>query len=420
MAKLYFFEPFPDARKRWAEIILPKIKAGHRVNIYFSSNTIPTHYFCLFQFWYLSRIAMLGNVYLYIVLNDQVRNQSRDSSSKIAASNKSDLLWDVKKIMGCFGISPDRVFAYYSSEISGKMFNAKKTISFLLFKSSRSITQKDLEIPRENCELEYMENNAQYPLSYFLPKLVDLFTAEFFNELCPEDIKGKIDVFVTSGFGRPLISKLRHFLVKDGSLSPMGVVFGSIPKIPFFGHTTKIFKKHIAPDIRMSIEEIYEVILVYHVKTEHMKELLDTVLKLELGGISIPGENGIVKKTKNFAEFEKLDYKEQALMLATNLFEFLQRVNNAIKKENVRMPLCLDSKYGIQDFSKLFRSDLTMQVLKECHGQKITEIAKKLNKHQPNISKIVGQLKKLDLVYTDNLGGLHRKVNTIKIELDKI
>ena len=418
MTKSYF-EPFSDSKNRWKEIILPKIKAGHRVNVYFSSNTIPTHYFCLFQFWYLSKIAKLGNVYLYIVLNDQVQHRARENASKIAVENRSDMLLDVKKIMSCFGVSPDRVFAYYSSEISGKMFNAKKTISFLLFKSSRSITQKDLAIPKENCELEYMEKEAQYPLSYFLPKLVDLFTAEFFSELCPEDIKGKINVFVISGFGKPLISKLRNFLVKDGSLSPMGVVFGSIPKIPFFGHTTKIFKKHVAPDIRMSIEQIYEVILIYHVKIEHMKELLDTVLKWELDGISVPSENGSIK-TKNLAEFEKLDYKEQALILATNLFEFLQKINSAVKKANIQMPVCLDSKYKIQDFSKLFRSDLAMQVLKECHGQKITEIAKKLNKHQPNISKTVGQLKKLDLVYSDNLGGLHRKVNTIKIELDKI
>jgi hypothetical protein len=418
--KEFFFEPFLDCEKKWKSIILPKIRAGHRVNIYFSSNTIPTHYFCLFQFWYLSRIAKLGNVYLYIVLNDQITHKPAVLGHFHNFNSDRQTLSDVKKIFEGFGVPSERVFAYYSSEISGKMFNIKKGMSFMLFKGIRSIGPEDLKIPKEICELEYMEKETQYPLSYALPKFVDLFTMDFFKEICPEDINGKIDIFVTSGFGRPAISKLRNILIKDGLFSENSPVFGSIPRIPFFGHTTKIFKKHVAPNIEMSSEDIYEVILTYRVKTEHMKELLHSVLKWELGQLSVPGEKNTEIKTTEITDFEKFDYKKQALILAVNLFDFLQKVKTGMKKERTSVPVVFDSKEIIKEFSKIFRSELGISVLKECNGQKITEIAKKLNKHQPNISKIAGKLKKLDLISVDKEGGLHRNAETIKIDLKKL
>jgi DNA-binding transcriptional ArsR family regulator len=412
------FKPIKQHRLWWEKTILSKIRKNDRINVYFSSNASGNHYFLIAQFWHLAQLSKLGNIHYYIVVNDQILDETKNNVSINNSSGAS--LADTKSILAHFGIKPENINEYYYSDCLKKLFTLIPSTPFLFSKALRLISNKSLIIPKTNSDYEYMTSGTSYPPAYYVPKIIDLFIAQNFRSLHPEDIDGGIDIFVTSAFGEPFISKAYSVFVENRLIMNLKPIIISIPKIPFFGHNFEVYPKHITPNIKMNLEDIYESIIIYNVSEKHMVDLLEKFLMPNLNGeYIIPAEKGITRE-KSISLFKKLAYEKKALSLAHTFFEFFKQIKGLSKTEEQQDYILIKTEDELNSIKSIFSSPLTIDVLKECDGKTVSIISKKLNKHQPNISKIIQNLKKAGVVYSNKDGKIFIRARTIKICLDTI
>ncbi len=412
------FKPIKQHRLWWEKTILSKIRKNDRINVYFSSNASGDHYFLIAQFWHLAQLSKLGNIHYYIIVNDQILD---DEKNNVAIDNSSNArLANTREILNYFGIKSENINEYYYSDCLKKLFTLVPSTPFLFSKALRLISNKSLIIPKTNSEYEYMAPGTSYPPAYYVPKIIDLFIAQNFNLIHPEDIEGKIDIFVTSAFGEPFISKAYSIFVENRLIMNLKPIIISIPKIPFFGHNFEVYPKHITPNIKMSLEDIYESIIIYNVNEKHMVELLEKFLIPNLNGEYILAGEKMITREKSIALFKKLVYEKKALSLAHTFFEFFKQIKSLSHPKEKQDYLLIKNEAELASIKSIFSSPLTIDVLKECDGKTISTISKKLNKHQPNVSKIVQTLKKAGVVYSNKEGKIFIRARTIKICLDTI
>ncbi|MFA5763989.1 MAG: helix-turn-helix domain-containing protein [archaeon] len=414
-----FFIPLDRHKLWWEKTFLSKLQPNRKINVYFSSNASGSHYFFISQLWFLSKLKNLGDIYYYIIINNQIFDDTKNILNK--DENKSNKLSETIAILSYFGIDSNKIHCYYSSDCINKLFSTNSNMPFLFSKSLRLGSTKSLAMPKINSEYEYLESGQNYQLSYYIPKIMDLFISQSFHKFFPEDIDGSIDLFVSSWFGMPILSKIYSDFVEKGLVLDLKPLIISTKKLPFFGHNKKYYPVHIAPSIDMTIEDIYESILIYHVKENHMEQILKDILipNLDHKYKLLDKNNKIVESTK-FSDFKKLPYERKALSLAYSFFEFFKKINYKIENKKKNNYLLIDQKEDFEMLKGFFRSPLTFLILKECDGKTISEISKKLNKHQPNVSKIVSNLKSAGIIFSDKKGKLFVQLETIKIDLFKL
>ena len=414
-----YFTPFAEHKLWWEKTVLSKMQPNRRINVYYSPNASGLHYFFISQLWFLSKLSDLGNIHYYIVINDQLFDTAKNQLTK--ESSKSEKLNETAAMLSYFGVDPKNIHCYFSSDCVNKLFSTSSKAPFVFSKSLRSISPKMLNIPKTNIEYEYLDPKTNYPLSYYLPKVMDLFISQNLHLFYPEDIDDQVDVFVSSWFGMPLITKLYSIFTEKGLITDLKPILVSTKRIPFFGHNKKYYPRHIVPSTKMSIEDIYESILIYNVKAKHMEQLLTDILIPNLGGKFIISKSPQeILKSDNLTDFKKLSFEKKALSLAYSFFEFFKKINESTTNTPPHNYLSIKNNEDLEILKSLFRSPLTLSVLKNCNGKTISEISKKLDKHQPNISKIVSNLKKTGLILIDNKGRLSVQINTIKIDLREL
>ncbi|MBN1941475.1 MAG: helix-turn-helix transcriptional regulator [Candidatus Diapherotrites archaeon] len=413
------FDLAPEYEHVFREAIKQKLEKGERVNVFFSTNFFNFNYYYLTQFVFLSTLAKSPNVYFYIALADTVLFAKKHVHfSSPMASRETGVIQTnlevIRDILASLGVREQNVFVFKSSEAWIKFIKLDDQNIVEFYKALSLFPNSAFNIPKWWVERYYVPKNTKFSLAYAVQKYLDLFACKFFPQIYPEEIEGKIDVFVSGNAGSRLLLVAKDTLIQEGTLSkdlPILVMKG----VPCFGHTQLVNKKFCMPSIDMSVQEIYSVIRQYNVSSKHIKELFDNLLSKVLSEF-IVFEYGKVLPSKKQPNLEKHSIKDQRFLLAYNLEAYLKKLKSQLQDKQSAKYYSANKPENILRISKLLGSKFVLDVLNLSNGNNsITEISRKLGKHTSNVSAIISKLREEGLVQINKEGRPVRTLNTVKI-----
>jgi len=168
----------------------------------------------------------------------------------------------------------------------------------------------------------------------------------------------------------------------------------------------------------MNEEEIFSVITNNTVPAEHIKKMFTQLLNEYLTEfIDFDGKKFFV--TKQPPKISGHNINEQRSLLAKNLYRFLKQMQSQVYSSEAKEYLTVSEKEKIKSLTGLLNKKPVMEILSMANGTlTITEMAKKLDMHISNTSRIVSELKKNGLIKRDKNDRLVRTIHTIKFNLE--
>lgn len=365
--------------------------------IYFSSNTSQTNYFFIAQLFYLSLLYKLQKSNLIILLNDVAREQ-KNAPNTVTFEDMNSRISDVYSILDFFGVPSTNIVVHKLSEAWKQYILSNERASFNFLYDTLFFNEKILEIPSEIAELEYLRPKSNYELSYILQKHIDILVSSNYPRIFPKDFEDGVDLQVTSYFSYPLLRRISNDLLRRKTAPDIMPELFPLPKLPFFGNSELIFSGRIAPELRMSLSEINQVIRIYSIKQDFIELIFKNFLNHALKEFAVfEGKKRIF--SEHPPQLKNKSIKIQRMLLAENLHLLLSKIKEHLESKKQVFSLSFTEEDSVLQLCSVLRSKLALDVLRLCDGKKgVSEIARKLNKHQPNISTIISQLKRAGLV----------------------
>ena len=409
-----------EVKENLGKIIIPKLVSGERVNVLFTLGYYSPNYYYLFQLLSLSRFAKFKNVRLYFILADlDILNKKRLSAiSEEEYGIIEYKLKEVKDILLSFGFDEENTYFYKLSEVWNRLIriDPKQFINF--YNGASAMPISCLKMPNELCKLHYRLAGYHFTIAYFIRAYFEVIISAYFKEIYPEDISGKIDLFIVGHAGYFMFLNIKELLIKENLLPNDTPPFLPVLDLPCFGrgHLTKT--GFSVPSWNMEVQEIYEIIKANKVPAEHIKKIFTILLNEYLNEfIDFDGKKFTASKQPPKLSMHNID--EQRLLLAENLHKFLQKIREQVYASETKGYLTVSEKEKMKDLAALLNKKPAIEILSNANGTLTTsEMAKKLNMHVSNTSRMVSELKKQGLIKKDNNGNLVKTVRTVKFNLD--
>jgi len=380
--------------------LLKKIGKEKTPLIYFSSNTSQINYFFIAQLFYLSCIYKIQKSNFTILLNDIAREQNA-SINMVGSEEMNSRISEVYTILDYFGVPSSNIVIHRLSEAWKQYIvsNERALVNFLY--DTLFFNEKMLEIPLEIANLEFLPPKANYGLSYVLQKHIDVLISSNYSRIFQNEFGDCVDLQVTSAFSYPLLRRISNDLLRQKSAPEIMPEIFPLPKLPFFGNSDEVFHGHIAPEINMTHTEISHAIKIYNLDPKIIRLIFENFLNHALSEFVVfEGKKRIL--SKEAPELKAESVKVQRLLLGENLHFFLNLIKNQLNSNKQVFSLSFSEESNVLDLCSILRSKLALDVLHLCNGENgISEIARKLGRHQPNISNLVFRLKKAGLVKTN-------------------
>ncbi|MDD5162915.1 MAG: winged helix-turn-helix domain-containing protein [Candidatus ainarchaeum sp.] len=324
---------------------------------------------------------------------------------------------EMKNILVSLGAKEENIFIYRLSEAFLRLIERDKRQVINLFSALIRFPNQELKMDPEMAKLQYRPLNYSYTIAYALRAFLDSILAANFSTLYPEDIEGKINIRVIGYGGSPLEFKVNEQLLKEDLISNSPPILITLP-IPCFGRGDKSSGKFCIPDWNMGPEEIYSIISQYKVPSSHIQLFFSELLNKNLEKfIVLEGSSKKIESKPPKLALYPID--SQRLILAHNLFNFLRETKEKTYKTKT-LPdfLSVSKESEMKELLRTLKSKVARDILRLTNGEyTVSELAKKLNKHISNVSRIVNELKKMDLIRIDEKRKIHKGVKTIKVNL---
>jgi len=275
-----YFYVTDEIKESLEKVIIPKLVSGERVNILFALGYYSPNYYYLLQLLSLSRFAKFKNVRLYFIMADlDIANKKRLSA--VTEEDYGVVEYKIKEardILLSFGFEEENVYFYRLSEAWNRLvkIDPKQFINF--YNGASAIPLSYLKMPDELCKVHYRAKGYHFTIAYFIRVYFEVLISAYFRDIYPEDIEGKIDLFIVGHAGHALFQNLKKLLIKEDLLPKDTPPFLSVSEIPCFGrgHLTKT--SFAVPSWHMNVQEIYEVIKANKVPAEHIKQIFTSLL----------------------------------------------------------------------------------------------------------------------------------------------
>lgn len=385
--------------------ILSKIRNdnGRPPLIYFSSNTYSLNYYFIAKLHDLSQLYKTEEINIALTLNDMSgkKYQRYDylSSSKVIAKNS-----EVYKILSHFGVPSKNIKVHRLSEGWHNYLATNEQAHFDFMHNLVFLDKHLTQIPEEERQLDFLEKKSTYEVYYVVQKYIDLIISSNYQKIFPNDFDNEVDIHLTSTFSYPLLQNIRKDLIKRQNTYISLPQIYSLPKLPFFGKSRHIYPEHITPNTEMSVAEINRAINIY---------------KLDKHEIQLIYKNFLAYASKNPVRSpSESSLNKQRILLAEDLSKMLKEIKQAITSAPKDQLMLSRNTSESEEILSILKSPLAFEILKLCNGEnKIIEIAQKLNKHQPNISKIISKLKKYELIQLNSDNKPVKTVNKIELQV---
>lgn len=370
--------------------------------VLFSSNSYSLNYYFIAQLYYLSRLYAMQPVNIAIIINDMtIKEKYSNLETHQKSRAKSS---DIIKVMTYFGVPQENVKIHKLSEAWHNYLAIHEQTHFEFLHNLIFLEKNLSTIPEEQIKLDFLDDKESYEIHYILQKYIDFLISAHYNSIFPSDFSGEVDLQVTSQFSYPLLEKIRRDLFKRQSMYFHFPPIHPLPKLPFFGKSKHIYPDHIVPNIFMSTAEILRAITIYKLNHEDIDLIYDNLLCCTL-----PKPQKVNLQTP---------IQKRRILLAEDLHLFLSKIRETISATPNNQLSISKGKGEYSELIRLLNSKAAIEVLTLCNGQnQVSDIARKLKKHQPNVSKIVSKLRKFEIIETDKKKRLVKITNRIQIDI---
>lgn len=392
--------------------IKTKLKLRENVKLFCSFTYITPNYINLFILNELSKLAKEGYE-LFIVIWDMnsITNNyfKRQISPSIGHENPSQFMdkkiKEIENLLYSLDVDPKKIHIYKSSDLWKRMISIKNPNLFL--KLYQILTSMNIS-----------EFTFKHKISHFIQMPADLFFANYFNILFPEDTEKPMDVIFAGDNKEIIYVKTRQLLYENG------FICSGKPIFLFAGKSPYIIADDIVPELNMSLEEIISILNRCQLNEDDIKNLFETIISDKLSIAHYLNAKGDLLEIpiKLFPiTIKKLPLENKNFSIAYNLYDYMRLFEQGFKNtRGYNNALKLTNKDQIYQIGKLFKSKPLVEVMLYADGTKtISQIAKAINKQVANVSSYVNTLRKDGFVSIDHEGKVKRNYDAVKINLDK-
>ena len=370
-------------------VILENIGEKERPTVFFSLTHLKHNYLTLTHLLNLSKLAeagfniaivlwdmnILSNPYFKKVEFERYKNLTSEQYIK----RKRD---EILVLANSLGI--ENVKVYDSSETWFRFIQKKDKELFVKYYTTLSVMDLD-------------DYNLDEKLNYLIQLPADIFFANFFHELYPEDCKKPIEAIYCLPVRKSLYFATRKAMHNEGLTSterPAVILSKEIPRIEIDAQI---------PHWDMTASEINQIVSKWQFQKSDIENLYKNVIGKILSEVTIVTHSGSQTRAIQNAVEELLNESRENIVASTskNLFKYFQKAKEITK--NIEEPKpefqTVKTKKELRQLSALLKSENVMKILVLANGTRtISEIAKDINMQLSNTSQYITRLKKVGLV----------------------
>ncbi len=265
-------------------------------------------------------------------------------------------------------------------------------------------------------EIDIDDEIYEKKMKHILLMPADIFFMKYLDILLPELNLPPVRI-IYSGFERKTI----YLKVRDIMLD-QGIISTSSPSFIFNKSIPRIINRNIMPEMNMSENDIYELIIGSNENLDQMIILLFNNLfsniysELEIKGVKMkmPLKEDVIN---NFSQFEK------RTMLSEAFFKFFSFFKNKVsfsKQISDDLLICEDINQA-SEIGSILKDKYSCKILKNLKEPlSLSQLSKKLNIHPANMSKYLNKLQKLNFVKTDNNGCYKLNVKIVNVNFERM
>ena len=369
----------------YENIIVPKLSAGKRPNLLCSFTYITPNYTVIHTIKELAKLEKEGYMIHLILwdINSLTHRYSRNHNNPNIYEFTNERIKEVKGIARSFGMNEEFFKIHKSSELWKRLILISKPPLFQeMYEIMTDIRVKDLAINEK--------------ISHLMQMPADMFVANYFHVLCPEEIDKPIDVFYFNRNKETLHKKVREEMFRKGLTNMERPVFLIAENLPYL-----IFESSL-PEWNLGIDEITYIVTGKKPTVEESKTLVSLILSEVIGEFKVTeGEERTGLSTEELIKkIPKMKKRDLYITLAENLYIYLQKVKSGVvEKTDESELLHVYNKKKASDLGKILKSKIYLEIILLADGTKnTTEIAKRLKKQVSNISVYINQLKNMGFV----------------------
>ena len=369
----------------YENIIVPKLSAGKRPNLLCSFTYITPNYTVIHTIKELAKLEKEGYMIHLILwdINSLTHKYSRNHNNPNIYEFTNERIKEVKGIARSFGMNEEFFKIHKSSELWKRLILISKPPLFQeMYEIMTDIRVKDLAINEK--------------ISHLMQMPADMFVANYFHVLCPEEIDKPIDVFYFNRNKETLHKKVREEMFRKGLTNMERPVFLIAENLPYLTFESSL------PEWNLGIDEITYIVTGKKPTVEESKTLVSLILSEVIGEFKVTeGEERTGLNTEELMKkIPKMKKRDLYITLAENLYIYLQKVKSGvIEKTDESELLHVYNKKKASDLGKILKSKIYLEIILLADGTKnTTEIAKRLKKQVSNISVYINQLKNMGFV----------------------
>lgn len=364
-----------------------------RPSIFFSLTHLKYNYITLTHLFNLAELAKLGFCIVIVLWDMNILSNPyfkkvefekyRDWTSEQYINKKRDEILSLATSLGI-----EKVKVYNSSEIWSRFMQKKDRELFAKYYSVLSTIDLD-------------ECSTDEKLNYLIQLPADIFFANFFEDLFPEDVKRPIEVIYSSPARRMLYFATRKAMHNEGLTSterPIVILSKEIPRIEIDAQI---------PHWDMTASEINQIMSRWQFEKSDLENLYKNVLGKILCNVSIITNTGVKTVQIDTAVKELLKESQENIVSSAskNFFTYFQKAKEITKNLEAPRPAfhAIKTKKELKQLSTLLKSENVMKILVLANGARtISEIAKDMSMQLSNASQYIAKLKKASLVTIKN------------------
>ncbi len=223
----------------------------------------------------------------------------------------------------------------------------------------------------------------------------DLFLANFYHLIYPEETKRSADFFYLSERRKMLFEHLKKGMRDEKIIKREKPVFLYSKKIRLKN------KEGLIPSINMKYDEIYDILVQDKLSKEKIAYLYNSIF------------NKVIKDIK---------LKKNKTSIARDFVKYFKKIKKKLgHKDSLSKIKTVKSQKEIKDLSGSLRSQNILEIIKLCDGKNsIVRIAEELSIKVPNVSRYLKELEKEGIIRFNKSYCPERIVNQIKINLKEI
>lgn len=389
----------------YESIIVPKLSAGKRPNLLCSFTYITPNYTVIHTIKELAKLEKEGYMVHLILwdINSLTHRYSRNQNNLNSYDFTNEKIREIKSIARSFGMKEEFFKIYKSSELWKRLILISKPPLFQeMYEIMTDIKTKDLEINEK--------------ISHLMQMPADMFVANYFHVLCPEEIDRPIDVFYFNRNKEVLHKKVRDGMFNKGLTSMEKPVFLIAESLPYL-----IFENSL-PEWNLGIDEITYIVTGKKPTVEESKTLISLILSELIEDFKVTEGEEVTSVTVDelLKKLPKMKKTDLYITLAENLHSYLQKVKSGVVEKTEESELLhVNNKKRASDLGKILKSKIYLDIILLADGTKnTTEIAKRLKKQVSNISVYINQLKNLGFVKIISGGKVKRSFKGVNMNFE--